>query len=103
MNKNDLMKSLQKELHFQENLNIEISEKTHLLNQSKALSDMYKKWLRKLEQIEAKQIKREKELDMKMQDALKKVREYQPAHIVPKPAADENSILNQSLLDAENR
>ena len=73
------MKTLQKEKHFQEKLNKEISERTDLINQSKTKCYMYNKWLKKLDKFEKDQIKRKEELEKRMQDASEKVKEYHPA------------------------
>ena len=103
MDKNNVMRSLQKELQIQEKLNKEISEKTLQLNKSKKQSAMYRKWLKKLDQLEMNQIKRMNEIDKKMHDALMQMDEKAKPCEAQTPASSADSVEFQSLFDIQEK
>lgn len=102
MDKNSVMKNLQKELQLQEKLKKDIYEKRLHLDKSKKQSAMYKKWLKKLERLEVNQIKRKEEIDKKMQDALIRMDEKESCE-AQSHATDTDIIEVQSLFDAQGR
>ena len=102
MNKNDILRSLQKELQKQEKLKKDIAGKTAELNQSKTQSMTYRKWLKKLERLEQNQIRRKEEIEKKMQDALMQKKNCTLSSDVQEPIFQKETVQVQKLFDAEN-
>lgn len=101
MDKNSVMKNLRKELQIQEKLKKDITEKTIQLNKSKKQSAMYRKWLKKLDQLEINQIKRMNEIDKKMQAALVQEKDQSSEVTVKKELADSETTVMQRLFEVE--
>ena len=101
MDKNSVMKNLRKELQIQEKLKKDITEKTIQLNKSKKQSAMYRKWLKKLDQLEINQIKRMNEIDKKMQAALVQEKDQSSGVTVKKELADSETTVMQRLFEVE--
>lgn len=102
MNKNDILRSLQKELQKQEKLKKDIAGKTAELNQSKTQSMTYRKWLKKLERLEQNQIRRKEEIEKKMQDALMQKKDSSLLSDAQEPICQKKTVQVQKLFDAEN-
>ena len=101
MKRNDVMKNLQKELLIQEKLKNDIIVKKNQLKNSKKQAAMYKKWLKKLDQLEINQNKRKREIDEKMQEALLHEKEQYMMEHTKKASADKEPVVMQRLFEVE--
>ena len=70
MEKNTVLKELEKEIRVQEKLKQQISEKRDLLKDAKEKEVTYRKWLKKLDRLEQAQLRRKKEIDARMNEKL---------------------------------